>query len=269
MKINCHIYVINLDKREDRMRKMSTRLSNLNFTRVSAIDANKLDESVKDVKSPLSNAEKACILSHIKALKAFLSTSYSMCILLEDDVILGKGFLEFLRNFDSFPKNSYVIKLETFCNKLLCSKFKFKFNQLIYNRLYSIHFGSAAYATSRQGARHIIEEMERFQLPADHVIFERMLKNRKYGKAYQLNPACCIQEFHDEQSKDSDIYKERSRRLDNEKLVAKKAIRGSKIKKVYREIKRLLNQFLTFFIICVELIFNFLANRAYIKIKFR
>ena len=73
--------------------------------------------------------------------------------------------------------------------------------------MHSFHYGAAAYATSRGGAHAIIKELEKYNMPADDVIFDYMVTSKEFGDALQLNPACCIQEHHlyEDLKTDSDI----------------------------------------------------------------
>ena len=96
-------YVINLDRSKQRWKRISQHLRVLSIRpiRISAVDAKmltqqQLDECYSeslnqaDFFLPLSAAEKACFMSHMKALNTFIdayeSDSHHYAIILEDDV---------------------------------------------------------------------------------------------------------------------------------------------------------------------------------------
>ncbi len=93
-------YVINLDRSADRWQRIHHNLSDLGVAhqRVDAIDAqaHSLDDSgynatrnMAEYFLPLKNAEVACYMSHLKALKQFLADpSVEYGLVLEDDVEL-------------------------------------------------------------------------------------------------------------------------------------------------------------------------------------
>ena len=93
-------YVINLERSTDRWQYIHKHLSDLGIVhqRVDAIDTNlnNLNNSGYDIVrnkyeyfAPLKNAEIACHMSHIKALKQFLDNpSVEYALILEDDVEL-------------------------------------------------------------------------------------------------------------------------------------------------------------------------------------
>jgi glycosyl transferase family 25 len=258
MSKNPLILLINLSSRNDRLEKMSQRLSAYDFLRIPATTTAEIDTTEASLINKLSPAEIACTNSHIRALEAFLKTDSSSCVILEDDVVLGEYFSKFISQFKEFPENTYVVKLETHLNKFRHSKIPLKIKGLKLNRMYDFHHGAAAYATSRRGANLIINELKKFNLPVDDVIFELMLDEGKYGIAMQLNPACCIQEKHVDESSnmDSDIESDRKVRLEkfnaNNEIHAKQDLSTTKvsinyIRKILREFNRIALQLLNIF----------------------
>lgn len=201
------ILLINLDSRKDRLKKMTERLKKHDFIRIAATSVSEQDCSDISSKRKLSLPEIACINSHISALKTFLETEHETCIILEDDVVLGDYFSNFVSKFKFLPKYVFVIKLETHLNKFYHSRFSVIEEGFKFNRIHSFHYGSAAYATSRNGALEIIKELEQYNIPVDDVIFDHMVTKKEFGDAWQLNPASCIQEYHlfEDLKTDSDI----------------------------------------------------------------
>lgn len=237
------LLVINLKKRTDRLKNMRGRLKDLDYKVVEAVSGDNLDLSVKKIKSSLSNNEKGCISSHITALEIFLQTNHDTCCILEDDVILGSDFFYIIQSYLNFPKNTYILKLETMYHKVWVGKHAQIIGNLTFKRLFSHHYGTAGYITSRSGAKSIIQALSKFDMPADEIIFHRMLLNKTYGECLQLEPACCVQEFLVDNNNESDIDEGRDRRLG-------KDIKGTSIdtkkkkltEKAFREFKRLKKQ---------------------------
>jgi glycosyl transferase family 25 len=94
------IYVINLDRSEERMEKMSAWLADhgLAHTRVPAVRADEwadgMEGAVYDREAnrrgylaPLEKEEVACILSHRRVWRMFLESGAPAAVVLEDDVI--------------------------------------------------------------------------------------------------------------------------------------------------------------------------------------
>jgi glycosyl transferase family 25 len=243
------ILLINLDSRKDRLGKMKERLKYHDFIRIAAKSVN--DQDCLDIspKTKLFLPEIACTISHINALKTFLETEHQTCIILEDDAVLGDYFSTFISKFKFLPKGVFVIKLETHLNKFYHSRLSIIEEGFKFNRMHSFHYGSAAYATSRSGAHAIIKELEEYNIPVDDVIFDHMVTSKEFGIAWQLNPACCIQEHHlfEDLKTDSDIavsekisFRKRNEvdTLKSSKVQFKRKILSSALKKIKKELVR-------------------------------
>lgn len=237
------LLMINLENRSDRLERMGARLKGLDYTIIKAVPGDQLGDSIKKTKSTLSNNEKGCIASHIKALNVFLQSNHETCCILEDDVIFGNDFFSIIEGGLDFPKDAYVLKLETMCHKVWIGKTIRNFGNIKSRRIFSFHYGTAAYITSRSGAKFIIQALSEFDMPADDIIFLKMLADKQYGKCYQLDPACCIQEFLLDDKNDSDICEGREKRLgkDTESILTEKKEKRL-IKKIHREYERLVKQ---------------------------
>ena len=86
------VYVINLDRRPDRLDTISGDLHRLglSFERVPAVDARLLPPEDKADRNPLMRAgSKACMLSHSEALRRFLASDRRAAMILEDDAELA------------------------------------------------------------------------------------------------------------------------------------------------------------------------------------
>lgn len=119
------IFVINLDRRPDRMRSIAGQLDRLGLeaTRVPAVDARNLtdDELRARVNSDgghrlraLDRAEVACTLSHLRAMEMFLAAvDAPAALILEDDAELASDLPLFVDNVDWWPENAELVKIET------------------------------------------------------------------------------------------------------------------------------------------------------------
>lgn len=89
-------YVINLDKRTDRLARISAHLAELGISmeRVPAFDGNTLDmvgyRKQGRSKESRWRAEYGCYESHLKAMGAALDNRIFPCLILEDDCVLSE-----------------------------------------------------------------------------------------------------------------------------------------------------------------------------------
>jgi len=119
-----HVYVINLDRSQDRLAQFQAqaRALNLPFTKVPAVDGSHPAFSYQPAKAPgaasryaepgykyyraLVAEEVGCHLSHIKALETFLADGFDYGVVLEDDAVFADGFIDKLsRILDRHKEN--------------------------------------------------------------------------------------------------------------------------------------------------------------------
>lgn len=93
-------YIINLDRREDRMENIENacRKINLKYERFSACDGENLNKYKEDIDKyfdknhNLIPAQIGCALSHIKIWEKILENNYNNTLILEDDAIIPNNF---------------------------------------------------------------------------------------------------------------------------------------------------------------------------------
>jgi len=160
MKVNEYfdrVVVINLDRRTDRMEKVSSQLDELGITyeRFSAIDAKALDIE------PI----QACRQSHLKVLEE----SVGKTLILEDDAFFmedfNKGFAEFIEKLpedwnifylgavllNSVPCNNVMVRaMDTSSLHAYCVNPEFKDKALAQGREYPEHIDVAYRLLHRQ-----------------------------------------------------------------------------------------------------------------------
>lgn len=180
------VYVINLDRRPDRMAAIAANLKGvgLPFERVPAIDAQTLPAVGKG--SVLNRGSRACLLSHAKALRRFLDTPHPAALFLEDDAEVAADLPAHCASVDWWPAGTALVKLDTPNNLKnlqgwLCGqtpsgrdlRFVVRWNA-----------GAAAYLINRTGAAASIEALEKEKLNNDRLMFDPRLSSL----ARQLRP---------------------------------------------------------------------------------
>jgi glycosyl transferase family 25 len=85
------VYVLNLDKRTDRLKEVTNELAthNISFTRFSAVDGAGL---VHKISSTINKNELACSLSHANIIKEASQKNQNIICIFEDDVVLSPDF---------------------------------------------------------------------------------------------------------------------------------------------------------------------------------
>ena len=228
------VFLINLDRRVDRMEKMTARLGDLPFGRISAIDGQNLDELefVSQIKQhKMTKNEIACILSHRKIWQKIVDENIPCACILEDDVHLSSSFPDFIINPNWLPDNFEVIKLETFLGRIYLSFKKMRARDRLLRELGSTHEGTGGYIFSQKGANRLLGITKQLNRPLDELMFKVETAKSEF-EILQMSPALCIQEkvLHPDTSPPGDIEADRSRTRPSQKTHG--------IHKLWREIKR-------------------------------
>ncbi len=181
-----------------RWKHMAGLLQGFEVKRIPAVDGNDLDGPEKhDWSRPwcyeaLSRYERACILSHRAALQEFLATGDRYGCMFEDDVFISPEFPRFMNDLSWIPEDCNVMKIETCLHESFYSRKTITCLDRRAAMPRSLHFGSAAYIISRQGAKILLEETLKPDRGIDRIMFQpRGLK--KLHPVYQLFPALCVQ----------------------------------------------------------------------------
>jgi glycosyl transferase family 25 len=199
-------YLINLERRSDRLRKMTDQLNALGipFERIDALDA----RSIADAElarqfrddGPLGaipKGDKCCALSHALAWQAFARSGESHAIVLEDDVAIEPTAAALLHDDAWIPAGVDLLKLERYGppnQRVLIDERVDIGNGHKIGRLRSRHTGAAAYIMSRRAALMLNEQVDCWWLPVDHLLFN--LNNSPLAELlgpHQMTPAIAHQ----------------------------------------------------------------------------
>src|SRR3569833_1003974 len=176
------IYLINLERRPDRLAAMTARAEGLGaaLERVEAVDASTLEPATVnrwfENGGPLGEiprGDKACLLSHRLAWQKFMASSDSHAVFLEDDVLLSPQAGALLADENWIPAGARVVKLEHYGPKgqrVLLTDLGITKDGFQTGRMLSRHTGAAAYILSRAAAELLLSQT-RFALPVDHLLF--------------------------------------------------------------------------------------------------
>ncbi len=109
------IYLINLDKRPDRLAAMQSQLAaqGLDFTRIAAVDGTgKAEIGYPDDLPGMTKPEYACYLSHLLAYRALIESGEPRALVLEDDMILSADFAKWLETPEFYGDQNSITRLE-------------------------------------------------------------------------------------------------------------------------------------------------------------
>ena len=206
------VFLINLDRRKDRLEKMQKRLSGVNFIRISAVDGAELtlSDQEKDYLQhglyPMSKNELACIKSHLSVCQSVVDGGLPFACVLEDDVVLSGDFKYFVVDDSWIHRGAGVIKIETMKRPVWISRKKMTVRGRSLLKLGSFHAGAAGYIISIASAKKMLELLKVPDRAADDLIFERAITSGELGEILQMSPALCVQEFvHFEKFSQSDL----------------------------------------------------------------
>lgn len=178
------VYVINLDRRADRLERMSAHLQSrgVAFIRHSACDATtapdaRIDGVIAEYGplGRLGRGDRACTVSHTEAWAAFLDSPATHALFLEDDIFLAADLAPCLAQSAWIPPDCHAVKLEKFnegVSRLLMGAQvgQTPTGRALYPML-SRHVGGGAYILSRKGAEIALSRRGQMRVPVDHFLF--------------------------------------------------------------------------------------------------
>ncbi len=204
-------YVINLDRRPDRLERIGAHLAErgVAFHRQSACDAASVPETdiaaVVRGSGPLGQlglGDRACTISHTWAWGAFLETAASHALFLEDDIFLAEDVATALTSTDWIPPETHAVKLEKFndgaSKLLLAPAIGHTPTGRAIHPMRSRHVGGGAYILSRKGAELALSHRGQYRVPIDHFLFNDTVSPiRRALNASIIVPAMATQRAYD------------------------------------------------------------------------
>lgn len=225
--------VINLDRSADRLTYMQELLKThkIHFQRINAVDGKKLDPSIVK-ESTLTPSELGCFKSHVLAWEELLKTDNEYALVLEDDILLSKHTLSFLKNTDLLKLDFDIIKLDTNLTKIFIHKScELQAKPIALHKLLTIHYGAGGYIIRRNYAEKVVKLCAHPNTPVDVFLFGQ--ENLANNKILQAKPALIMQPIILDNAThfESTIRDERTlKRLENKEK--------SPLKKLLREVAR-------------------------------
>jgi glycosyl transferase family 25 len=209
--------VINLDRAHDRMSQLAHRLQVLGlcWERVPAVDGQAIDWSHprhldlddfhrRHGKSPLSG-EVGCYLSHVKAMQAFLASTASYALILEDDIQLKDDLMTVLRRLEDCPQEWDLVKLSG-VHRGTPVKLQTLDEAHDLVVMLSKCTGASAYVLNRRAAEAFVPALLPMRIPFDHE-FDRAWHWKIKTRA--VLPFPCV---HDQMVASTINYEDRPRR---------------------------------------------------------
>jgi glycosyl transferase family 25 len=172
------IYVINLDRSEQRLAQIGANLAQhgFDFTRVSAVDGRllppdapiPLDRDIfkRDNGRDVLPGEIGCFMSHLNVLAALRDSSHSFGVILEDDGLVNDQFrptLEGLTKVEGWD----LVKLVNNRTKMFKAAYTLENGVEIGRCLHGPSGSSAAYIVRRSSAQALIDGLSPMRGPYD------------------------------------------------------------------------------------------------------
>jgi glycosyl transferase family 25 len=176
-------YLINLARRKDRLTAMTAQFARLGleFTPVEAVDARTVPDcdierwfTAAGPLGVLPKGDKCCTLSHRRAWQMLAASGESHAAIFEDDVVLTPQATLLLRDASWVAPDIGLVKLEQYgppSQRVLVGESCEVRSGFRIARLYSRHTGAAAYVISRGAAQMLLDGVDRYALPVDHLLF--------------------------------------------------------------------------------------------------
>lgn len=218
------VYVINLDRRPDRLTFMQEQLDGLGIAwqRVSAndmqsVDRERLRQEVAEtghIRS-MGMGSQCCALSTFDIFRHILKTEIPFALILQDDVELAPDLKSFLTNLDWLPGDIDLVQFEKYgrihSKRLLGPPLGIP--PVPGRHLHRIHSrtgGAACWLIRREAVQFIMERKPLLRMPIDHFLFSPNISPVfKQLRVAVVTPALARQR---DDSFESDLANERSKR---------------------------------------------------------
>ncbi|KAI8319635.1 hypothetical protein GQ54DRAFT_264971 [Martensiomyces pterosporus] len=200
-----HVYVINLDRREDRRNTMGQMMKYLNVqyelfqatneTEVERAASPKSgdgeDAPAADIKYHTRPAERACMHSHMSVLKDIVIHGYQRTLILEDDVDMEADIKDRLGDLLPHVPSTWDLLYLGHCSKETFQRTEFHKNLYLARRPSCTH----AYAISLEGAKLALtllnDQWPNPKSPYDLFLINEIKENLL--EAYSVEPPYIVQ----------------------------------------------------------------------------
>ena len=202
--------VINLDRSPDRLKAFQATFSEkcpgLSFTRIQAVDGNKLTrEQIESLLPPLGSGEKVdflgqlvdtevgCFLSHKKGWQTLLDSAEQWALIMEDDIELSPNAMFYISNEHWIPEGEAIVQLHVSynCSKILAHKSTKPLGngRKLIRQYKPAPMGCLAYLINRKAASLAITLSQKIPAPVDDFLFQPYSSFRQHFETWTLSPA--------------------------------------------------------------------------------
>lgn len=172
------VYVINLDRRQDRLIDITNELNkhNIKFERISAVDGELIEgkHHLKhfDLPGDRNKAAVGCLRSHKNIILDAVKNNYKSICIFEDDVILQENFNEKLKNILHFIPADWDMLF------LGCHWWKLPEPINIGNNIYKLNgcFGAFGYIIKSNVFQDILLAIEQEDIPYDDALCYKVIR---------------------------------------------------------------------------------------------
>ena len=185
--VDC-IYILNLDKDIERMKKLSINLKkkNIKFKRISGVLGSDVHHKYN---TKLRPGQLGCLLSHFEIIRDAKYNNYNKILILEDDIVFDHNFEDKFsmkyKNFISNEKDYDILYLG--CSQASWGIDFWKYTKN-YGNYYSLSKTDGTYAMILSSSIFDnILSYDKFDKPIDVLLSELVLSNNKY-KRFSLYP---------------------------------------------------------------------------------
>ncbi|MDG4647138.1 glycosyltransferase family 25 protein [Roseibacterium sp. SDUM158017] len=179
------IFVINLDRRPDRLAFMARQLEamNLPWQRVPAHDMRSVDETLLAREVALSGhrvgmgrGSQCCALTNFDIYRRIVADDLPAALILQDDVELSPDLAPFIASLDWLPRGVEIVQFEKYGRKRSSRLTGPALGTMpvagrSLHRLHSRTAGAACYLITQAGAARILAEKPLLDMPIDHFLF--------------------------------------------------------------------------------------------------
>lgn len=179
------IFVINLDRRPDRLEHMAGQLDRLGlkWERVAAHDMERVDDALlsrevalTDARIPMGRGSRCCALTNFDIFRRIVHDALPAALILQDDVELSPRIAPFVASPDWLPEGVDLVQFEKYGRRTSSRLTGPALGRMpapgtSLHRLHSRTAGAACYLVTRNGARTILSEKPLLDMPIDHLLF--------------------------------------------------------------------------------------------------